>query len=95
MLRKLGWFALMFGLVLPAWSAERPGTISGYVRDGAGTPQMGAVVEILGSQIATAFTDEHGFFSAGGLLPGVTPFVVRRSGSVRACGWGWIVAGCL
>ncbi|MBV8049869.1 MAG: carboxypeptidase regulatory-like domain-containing protein [Acidobacteriaceae bacterium] len=71
MLRKLGLFALMLGLTLPAWSADRPGTISGYVRDGAGTPQMGAVVEILGSQIATAFTDEHGFFSAGGLLPGI------------------------
>jgi Carboxypeptidase regulatory-like domain len=71
MLRKLGWFALLLGLALPAWSAERPGTISGYVRNAGGTPQMGAVVEILGSQITTAFTDEHGFFSAGGLLPGV------------------------
>jgi len=71
MLRKLGFFALLLGLALPAWSAERPGTIAGYVRNATGTPQMGAVVEILGSQITTAFTDEHGFFSAGGLLPGV------------------------
>ncbi len=31
---------------------------------------------------------------AGGLLAGVTPFVVRRLGSVRACGRGWMVAGC-
>jgi Carboxypeptidase regulatory-like domain len=71
MLRKLGLFVIVLGLALPAWSAERPGTISGYVRNAAGAPQMGAVVEILGSQIATAFTDDHGFFSAGGLLPGV------------------------
>jgi len=71
MLHKLGLFALLLGLTLPAWSAERPGTISGYVRNATGTPQMGAVVEILGSQITTAFTDEHGFFSAGGLLPGI------------------------
>src|SRR5579862_4520811 len=71
MLRKLGFLALLLGLALPAWSAERPGTISGYVRNATGTPQMGAVVEIFGSQISTAFTDEHGFFSAGGLLPGL------------------------
>jgi hypothetical protein len=34
---------------------------------------MGAVVEILGStaQMVTAFTDDHGFFSAGGLVPGI------------------------
>jgi len=71
MLRKLGYFALLLGLALPVCSAERPGTISGYVRNAAGAPQMGAVVEILGEQITTAFTDDHGFFSAGGLLPGI------------------------
>jgi hypothetical protein len=63
----------MLGLALPALSADRPGTISGYVRSGEGTPQMGAVVEILSSaaQGVTAFTDDHGFFSAGGLVPGI------------------------
>jgi hypothetical protein len=73
MLRKLGFFMFVLGLALPAWSAERPGTISGYVRNAAGAPQMGAVVEILGSaaHTVTAFTDDHGFFSVGGLLPGV------------------------
>lgn len=71
MFHKLGFFTLLLALALPAFSAERPGTISGYVRNAAGTPQMGAVVEILGSNIVTAFTDDHGFFSAGGLLPGI------------------------
>jgi len=71
MFRKLGFFGLFLSLTLSAFSAERPGTISGYVRNAAGTPQMGAVVEILGSDIVTAFTDDHGFFSAGGLAPGI------------------------
>jgi len=73
MFRKLGFFIFVLGLALPAWSAERPGTISGYVRNAAGVPQMGAVVEILGAraQTFTAFTDDHGFFSLGGLLPGI------------------------
>jgi hypothetical protein len=73
MARKLGFFIFVLGLALPAWSADRPGTISGYVRNAAGVPQMGAVVELLGSgaQTFTAFTDDHGFFSLGGLLPGI------------------------
>ena len=72
MFRKLGFFIFVLGLALPAWSADQPGTISGYVRNAAGVPQMGAVVEIVSSaaQTVTAFTDDHGFFSAGGLLPG-------------------------
>ncbi|HXZ32601.1 MAG TPA: carboxypeptidase-like regulatory domain-containing protein [Terriglobales bacterium] len=71
MFHKLGFLALLLALTLPASSAERPGTISGYVRNAAGTPQMGAVVEVLGSNIVTAFTDDHGFFSVGGLVPGI------------------------
>lgn len=73
MVRRLGFFILVVGLALPAWSADRPGTISGYVRSAAGAPQMGAVVEILDSaeRTVTAFTDDHGFFSVGGLLPGI------------------------
>src|SRR5271167_3613912 len=63
----------MLGLALPVWSADRPGTISGYVRAASGVPQMGAMVEILGAAAHTlkVFTDEDGFFSAAGLLPGV------------------------
>jgi len=72
MLRKLGILAALFGLALPVWAGERPGSISGYVRTAAGVPQMGAMVEILGSAARSlkAFTNENGFYQASGLLPG-------------------------
>jgi hypothetical protein len=68
---------VVLGLALPVCATETPGAISGYVRNASGVPQMGAVVEILASQIGSAsrtlttFTDGLGFYSAGGLLPGV------------------------
>jgi hypothetical protein len=72
-LRKLGFSVLMLGLALPVWGADRPGRISGYVRGGSGIPQMGAMVEVLGAAAHSlkVFTDENGFYSATGLLPGV------------------------
>jgi Carboxypeptidase regulatory-like domain len=72
MFRKLGLLMTLMGLALTAWSADTPGTISGYVRNAAGVPQMGAAVEFLGSAILTskAFTDDRGFYSISGLLPG-------------------------
>ena len=77
MLRKLGTWAVVVGLSLPLWAGERPGAISGHVRNASGAPQMGAVVEILGSEILgsaahnlTVFTDMAGYYSATGLLPG-------------------------
>ncbi len=72
-LRQLGLWALIVGLSVPAWSAERPGAISGYVRDASGIPQMGAIVEIIGStaRSLTVFTDGAGFYSATDLLPGL------------------------
>ncbi len=73
MFRKLGFLVVALGLVLPASAAGKPGSISGYVRDASGIPQMGAVVEVLGSAARTlkVFTDEHGFYSAAGLIPGL------------------------
>ena len=58
---------------LPVWAAERPGAISGYVRNASGTPQMGAVVQILGSahRTLTVFTDAAGYYTASDLLPGL------------------------
>src|SRR5713226_1631441 len=77
MLGKLGLKLGLLGmaLALPVLAADRPGSgsISGYVRSAAGVPQMGAMVEVLGSAAHSlkVFTDENGFYSAAGLLPGV------------------------
>lgn len=72
MIRKLGFLVAVMSLALPGWSADGPGTISGYVRSASGMPQMGAAVEVFGSAIANwkAFTDDRGFYSITGLKPG-------------------------
>ena len=72
-LRKLGLSVLLLGLALPVWSADKPSTISGFVRGASGIPQMGAMVEVLGAAAhgLIVFTDEDGFYSASGLLPGI------------------------
>jgi hypothetical protein len=72
MFRKLG-FLVVLGLSLPAWSAAETGAIAGYVRSSSGVPQMGAAVQILGAASDTlkVFTDERGFYSIRGVLPGV------------------------
>jgi hypothetical protein len=72
-LRKLGFSVLLLGLALPVWSADKQAKISGFVRGATGIPQMGATVEVLGAAASSlrVFTDEDGFYSAAGLLPGV------------------------
>ncbi len=73
MFRRFVWLVMACGLSLPLWSADRAGSISGYVRSASGVPQMGAVVEVLGAaaQAVEVFSDETGYYSASGLLPGV------------------------
>ena len=73
MYRRLGLVFIACSLAVPLWSADRAGTISGYVRSASGTPQMGAVVEVLGApaQTVRVFTDENGYFSATDLIPGL------------------------
>lgn len=73
MLRKLGTWAVICGLALPLWAADGTGAISGRVSSASGAPQMGAVVEVLGAanRSLTVFTDEYGFYSVTGLLPGL------------------------
>jgi Carboxypeptidase regulatory-like domain len=77
MLGRLGFKLGLLGiaLALPVLAADRPGSssITGYVRSAAGVPQMGAMVEVLGTAARSfrVFTDENGFYSASGLLPGV------------------------
>jgi hypothetical protein len=72
-LRQFTTWVIVLGLALPACAAERLGAISGYVRDAAGEPQMGAVVQILGSadQTLTVFSDGAGYYTATGLIPGL------------------------
>ena len=72
MFRKFGLLIVTVGLVFPAAAADKAGSISGYVHSANGVPQMGALVEVLGSAARTlkVVTDENGFYSAVGLLPG-------------------------
>jgi len=64
---------VLVGLSLPVWAGDRPGVISGYVRNADGNAQMGAVVQILGAanRTLTVFTDGAGHYAAVGLLPGI------------------------
>lgn len=74
MTRKTSWvLASVVLLCLAAGATVTPGSISGYVRDSSGVPQMGAAVEIYGlatGQHQLAYTDVKGYFSLNGLLPG-------------------------
>jgi hypothetical protein len=78
MIPKLGFLVLVVGLAIPVWSAE-PGVISGYVRSATGTPQMGASVEVAGAALRTlkTFTDDRGFYSIAGILPGTYSLTVH------------------
>ena len=62
---------------VPGFSAPNhgatSGTVSGQVRDTAGVPQIGVVVELLQPDltlIASVFTDANGRFSISNVLPG-------------------------
>ena len=73
MLRRLGFWVVCIGVAAQALAAaDKPAMLSGYVRNAAGTPQMGAVVEVLGASMLEihALTDERGFFRLPNLLPG-------------------------
>src|SRR5215831_10857187 len=72
MTRKLG-YVLMVVLGATPLFAARAGVISGYVKDGSGAPQMGAVVDIFTSATSvgtTVFTDAEGHYSAENLPAG-------------------------
>jgi hypothetical protein len=75
MTRKLAILTLAFVWCFGVASAAvNPGVINGTVRDSTGTPQMGALVEIIASATPhsqTVITDPKGDFSITGLLPGV------------------------
>lgn len=67
------WLTVVLLLCVTAAAGVTPATISGYVRDSAGTVQMGAMVELASGAVGqsqVAFTDSKGHFTLGGLLPG-------------------------
>lgn len=73
MFRTLRGVALLLAVALPAMAAPRPGSITGYVRDSAGVPQIGAMVEVFAlhsSDVVRVFTDQRGFYTAPNLSPG-------------------------
>ena len=86
-LRQLKTWAVIIALALPAWAAEQTGAISGYVRDASGVPQMGAVVEIIGTaaRTFTVFTDGAGFYYATSLVPGL--YTVKVSAASFLPAW--------
>jgi hypothetical protein len=69
--------------LLPSYAADAPTTVSGIVRDARGTPQIGALVELLrpdSTVVASVFTDEHGRFVVGHVLPGL--YGVKATGAM-------------
>jgi hypothetical protein len=72
MLHKFGYVVVALVLIMPVSAAERPGSIAGYVRSATGSPQMGAMVEVVSSTVRElkAFTNDAGYYSVSGLAPG-------------------------
>jgi hypothetical protein len=69
----LAWFTVLIALgVAPVYGA-RPGSVTGTVRDSTGVPQIGAVVQLLRSDLslaATAYTNSDGQFEFTAVKPG-------------------------
>jgi hypothetical protein len=65
--------AVLLGLTGSCFAASNYAIVSGVVRDARGTPQMGAVVELLSADagaIATVFTDDYGRYRLASVIPG-------------------------
>ncbi|HEY0307028.1 MAG TPA: carboxypeptidase-like regulatory domain-containing protein [Acidobacteriaceae bacterium] len=98
-IQSVGWMAaLLLALASPVYAqrvadpfaVQRAAVLSGVVRDSHGSPQAGALVQLLITSSAnpfdnmmnavTAITDNHGRYSFGHLLPGV--YEVRASAAL-------------
>jgi hypothetical protein len=71
--RRLGYLVVACSLALPSWGADKSASIAGYVHNASGAPQIGAVVQVMGSaaQVLNLVTDDKGAFRASGLVPGI------------------------
>ena len=71
---SVAFLLLLFFPVLPQAAAQvGAAAVNGTVRDLQGTPQMGALVELLGANaavVAHTFTDDHGRYLLSAVLPG-------------------------
>ena len=66
---------------LPALAAPFPATVSGVVRDARGTPQMGAMVELMAANstvVARVYTNIRGAFTFDHVFPGT--YQVKATG---------------
>src|ERR1700684_3759179 len=72
MTRIMTYVVLVASLCLAASAGVTPGSISGYVRNTGGAPQMGATVQLVSAagQLMIVHTDGKGYFFANGLTPG-------------------------
>ena len=75
MIRRLQFATIALMILFGCVSAQAagPGTVSGWVRDSAGVPQVGAVVQLLRadqSVILSVFTDAKGHFAFSNVYPG-------------------------
>lgn len=64
---------LVLGFTGHSQAASPDAAVSGVVRDSHGTPQMGALIELLASDastVATTFTDDHGRYIIPAVIPG-------------------------
>ena len=71
---RFGWLFIVLALssLTTTAAASNKATISGTVRDAAGVPQMGAMVEVLGAkEVIKAITDDHGQYHVADLIPGM------------------------
>ena len=71
--RRLGAMLVVMAVALSVPAYGRQGSISGRVKNAAGTPQMGAMVQAIGYGAAktyTVFTDDKGAYLLPELLPG-------------------------
>ncbi len=67
--------------LLPASAAPFPATVSGVVRDARGTPQMGAMVELMAADatvVARVYTNVRGAFTFDHVFPGT--YQVKATG---------------
>ena len=72
MTRILGWCVVVASLCITASAGVNPASISGYVRNTAGVPQMGVTIELLNAsgQPQVTYTDAKGYFNLAGLAAG-------------------------